>query len=432
MRKITAKEGREKEKDEEMGIESENEDMEKLHLLGGFGEELFSEHGTGVSRRKKNKVLMIWYYDVVSRRRDDTKGYATEAELQLYSASSYDERVMERREKFSPAPGFEPGFSALRADALSTKPRRIQPRRRLESSQIKLHLHSVVIVNLDFVSNSPSASALLNGSTLNSCSGAGFDPDVIMEHAFMTSSCCAPHGSPFACVHLTLKQRILRYVATTVCYSDYGESYPEILKHIKMGDREPFKTHNSKIDICCGRHLRGLEQKAELKWETLENRRRKARTTSLYRAHLSQKAWVDITARLEKPTYYGRNDHNFKIKCRKQKTDVDGLGAFVNQTLTGGPSCLSPQNQILSPYECLVVNTQGPEPQALPISASETHTIPKTSPQPIFKHCRGYMKRKEVVEFWWNDREKLSGTSALFTTDFITTWPQMLLLTSVA
>ncbi|KAJ4426554.1 hypothetical protein ANN_27368 [Periplaneta americana] len=46
---------------------------------------------------------------------------------------------MERR-KFSPAPGFEPGFSALRADALSTKPHRIQPRRRIESSQIKLQL----------------------------------------------------------------------------------------------------------------------------------------------------------------------------------------------------------------------------------------------------------------------------------------------------
>ncbi|KAJ4448410.1 hypothetical protein ANN_10426 [Periplaneta americana] len=49
----------------------------------------------------------------------------------------------------------------------------------------------------------------------------------------------------------------------------------------------------------------------------------RTRITSLYRAHLGQKAWVDITARLEKPTYYGRNDHNFKIKCRKQKTDVD-------------------------------------------------------------------------------------------------------------
>ncbi|KAJ4426522.1 hypothetical protein ANN_27336 [Periplaneta americana] len=41
----------------------------------------------------------------------------------------------------------------------------------------------------------------------------------------------------------------------------------------------------------------------------------------------SQKAWVDITARLEKPTYYGRNDHDFKIKCRKQKTDVVKRGA---------------------------------------------------------------------------------------------------------
>ncbi|KAJ4430430.1 hypothetical protein ANN_22646 [Periplaneta americana] len=45
----------------------------------------------------------------------------------------------------------------------------------------------------------------------------------------------------------------------------------------------------------------------------------------------SQKAWVDITARLEKPTYYGRNDHDFKIKCRKQKTDVE---AFVISLLS--------------------------------------------------------------------------------------------------
>ncbi|KAJ4439387.1 hypothetical protein ANN_07509 [Periplaneta americana] len=72
-----------------------------------------------------------------------------------------------------------------------------------------------------------------------------------------------------------------------------------------------------------GKREDGNDTIKELKWETLENRRRKTRITSLYRAHLSQKAWVDITARLEKPTYYGRNDHDFKIKCRKQKTDVD-------------------------------------------------------------------------------------------------------------
>ncbi|KAJ4444590.1 hypothetical protein ANN_06386 [Periplaneta americana] len=55
------------------------------------------------------------------------------------------------------------------------------------------------------------------------------------------------------------------------------------------------------------------------------------------RAHLGQKAWVDIKARLEKPKYYGRNDHDFKIKCRKQKTDVvkrgyDGWINFENET----------------------------------------------------------------------------------------------------
>ncbi|KAJ4434038.1 hypothetical protein ANN_16357 [Periplaneta americana] len=71
-----------------------------------------------------------------------------------------------------------------------------------------------------------------------------------------------------------------------------------------------------------GKREDGNDTIKELKWETLENRRRKTRITSLYRAHLGQKAWVDITARLEKPTYYGRNDHDFKIKCRKQKTDV--------------------------------------------------------------------------------------------------------------
>ncbi|KAJ4436875.1 hypothetical protein ANN_17007 [Periplaneta americana] len=38
----------------------------------------------------------------------------------------------------------------------------------------------------------------------------------------------------------------------------------------------------------------------------------------LLSAHLGQKAWVDITGRLEKPTYYGRKDHDFKIKLKRE------------------------------------------------------------------------------------------------------------------
>ncbi|KAJ4426425.1 hypothetical protein ANN_27239 [Periplaneta americana] len=88
-------------------------------------------------------------------------------------------------------------------------------------------------------------------------------------------------------------------------------------------DTETFKAESFYFKFVKGKREDGNDAIKELKWETLENRRRKTRITSLYRAHLGQKAWVDITARLEKSTYYGRNDHDFKIKCRKQKTDED-------------------------------------------------------------------------------------------------------------
>ncbi|KAJ4432278.1 hypothetical protein ANN_20896 [Periplaneta americana] len=44
---------------------------------------------------------------------------------------------------------------------------------------------------------------------------------------------------------------------------------------------------------------------------------------------------VDITARLEKPTYYGRNDHDFKIKFRKQKTDMERIALLLLVSLLG-------------------------------------------------------------------------------------------------
>ncbi|KAJ4438792.1 hypothetical protein ANN_14743 [Periplaneta americana] len=57
-----------------------------------------------------------------------------------------------------------------------------------------------------------------------------------------------------------------------------------------------------------------------------------APSSSLLKGLPGQKAWVDLTARLEKPTYYGRNDHDFKIKCRKQKTD-DGNNALSESAM---------------------------------------------------------------------------------------------------
>ncbi|KAJ4439248.1 hypothetical protein ANN_07368 [Periplaneta americana] len=123
-----------------------------------------------------------------------------------------------------------------------------------------------------------------------------------------------------------------------------------MLMHFAMKDKEiqlanitAFKgeqmQHESighvRLDVERSKREDGNDTIKELRWETLENRRRKTRITSLYRAHLGQKAWVDITAQLEKPTYYGRNDHDFKIRCRKQKTDVEEqrLRVFENKVL---------------------------------------------------------------------------------------------------
>ncbi|KAJ4426317.1 hypothetical protein ANN_27131 [Periplaneta americana] len=111
--------------------------------------------------------------------------------------------------------------------------------------------------------------------------------------------------------YLTLVRPLMEY--GTTCWDPYRIYQINSLERIQYRAAKFVK----------GKREDGNDTIKELKWETLENRRRKTRITSLYRAHLGHKAWVDITARLEKPTYYGRNDHDFKIKCRKQKTDVE-------------------------------------------------------------------------------------------------------------
>ncbi|KAJ4449398.1 hypothetical protein ANN_00797 [Periplaneta americana] len=110
--------------------------------------------------------------------------------------------------------------------------------------------------------------------------------------------------------YLTLVRPLMEY--GTTCWDPYGIYQINSLERIQYRAAKFVK----------GKREDGNDTIKELRWETLENRRRKTRITSLYRAHLGQKAWLDITPRLEKPMYYGRNDHDFKIKCRKQKTDV--------------------------------------------------------------------------------------------------------------
>jgi len=67
-------------------------------------------------------------------------------------------------------------------------------------------------------------------------------------------------------------------------------------------------------------------------WETLAQRRLIARLCALFKAYIERRVWKAIGDRLLKPCYLSRDDHNRRIRSRKQKTDV-GKYSFVNMTI---------------------------------------------------------------------------------------------------
>jgi len=81
----------------------------------------------------------------------------------------------------------------------------------------------------------------------------------------------------------------------------------------------------------------------ELGWETLAQHRLIARICVLFKAYTGRQAWKTIGNRLLKPCYISREDHNKKIRTRKQRTDV-GKYSFINSTIksciTGGKNYL--------------------------------------------------------------------------------------------
>jgi hypothetical protein len=52
---------------------------------------------------------------------------------------------------------------------------------------------------------------------------------------------------------------------------------------------------------------------------------------ALFKAYTGRRAWKAIGGRLFGPCYLSREDHNRKIRSRKQRTDI-GKYSFVNRT----------------------------------------------------------------------------------------------------
>ena len=73
-----------------------------------------------------------------------------------------------------------------------------------------------------------------------------------------------------------------------------------------------------------------------------------ARIYALFKAYTGRRAWKAIGNRLLKPRYLSRDDHNRKIRTRKQRTDI-GKYFFANRTIK---SCNQLPAGLLASFPC--------------------------------------------------------------------------------
>jgi hypothetical protein len=68
-------------------------------------------------------------------------------------------------------------------------------------------------------------------------------------------------------------------------------------------------------------------------WEFLAQSRKTPRLCALYKAYTADRASKAIRERLQAPSYLSKADHHWKIRARKQRTDI-GKYSFVNRSIT--------------------------------------------------------------------------------------------------
>ena len=61
-------------------------------------------------------------------------------------------------------------------------------------------------------------------------------------------------------------------------------------------------------------------------------RRKITRICAVFRAYTGERAWKVVGDRLQGPCYLNRDDHDGKIRARKQRTDI-GKYSIVNRTI---------------------------------------------------------------------------------------------------
>jgi hypothetical protein len=100
-----------------------------------------------------------------------------------------------------------------------------------------------------------------------------------------------------------------------VCWAPYRECQINALDHVQ-NKAAKFAYHTGGLG-----------------WESLAQRRKIARMCALFKMYTGERAWKAIGDRLQAPSCLSRVDHNWKIRARKQRTNVEKY-SFVNRSIT--------------------------------------------------------------------------------------------------
>jgi hypothetical protein len=93
--------------------------------------------------------------------------------------------------------------------------------------------------------------------------------------------------------------------------------------------RDPYRECQiSAVDRVQNKAAEFLHHSGGSDWESLAQRRKIARMCAPYKAYAGERAWKTIGDRLQVPSYLSRVDHHWKIRARKQRTDI-GKYSFV-------------------------------------------------------------------------------------------------------
>jgi len=113
--------------------------------------------------------------------------------------------------------------------------------------------------------------------------------------------------------YTSLVRPILEYGAA--CWDPYRECQISALDRVQ-NKAAKFAHHSGGSDL-----------------ESLAQRRKIAHMCALYKECTGERAWKAIGDRLQAPSYLSRVHHYWKIRARKQRTDI-GKYSFVNRTIT--------------------------------------------------------------------------------------------------